>query len=363
MSVLGVSQGLLLGCGGFLILTTLLSVLRVDVWWIRIWDFPRHQLSVVSGLVLLGLVWVGDGDVWTIGIFVGLCISVAYQGWRIFPHLAVAGPEVMEANDDEDSERLSLLTANVLQPNRQADEFLSLVREFDPDILLAVETDEWWASQLRELEDTYPHVVRYPLDTTYGMLLFSRLELVETKIRFLVEDEIPSIWTLVKLPNGVHVSLHAVHPDPPNPRYATETTDRDAELLLVGREAKAFDGPSIVIGDFNDVAWSHTTRLFRKISGLIDPRVGRGFYNTFHAEWPLFRWPMDHIYHSTHFHLGHLERGRYFGSDHFPVYAELVLDPEASLVQNEPTADMGDEGETAKKISDASESDEPSPTM
>ena len=131
------------------------------------------------------------------------------------------------------------------------------------------------------------------------------------------------------------------HPRPPSPTESDGSDERDAELVIVGRAAESSDLPVIVAGDLNDVAWSRTTRLFRKLSGLLDPRIGRGMYNTFHAKLPGLRWPLDHLFHSHQFTLVGMQRLDDVGSDHFPILVELALspgenDPEAGL---EPDAD------------------------
>ena len=47
------------------------------------------------------------------------------------------------------------------------------------------------------------------------------------------------------------------------------------------------------------------------------------FINTFHANYPLFRWSLDHIFHSADFALIDMRRLSHIGSDHFPVYTVL----------------------------------------
>jgi endonuclease/exonuclease/phosphatase (EEP) superfamily protein YafD len=139
--------------------------------------------------------------------------------------------------------------------------------------------------------------------------------------------------------NAARVKIHILHPRPPAPGENYHSTERDVELLVLAQHLQGSTSPLIVSGDLNDVAWSRTTRLFRRVSGLLDIRVGRGMFNTFHAEFPVFRWPLDHIFVSGHFKVKRIERLPYIGSDHFPVLAQLVCE---SHDEQEPHLELED---------------------
>lgn len=205
------------------------------------------------------------------------------------------------------------------------------------------------------IEKDYLYRVPVPLDNLYGMHLYSRLELRDTEVKFILSDEIPSIHTMVILPSGQPVQLYCLHPKPPSPTEAKDSTLRDAELLIVGDQIKDLDESCIVMGDLNDVAWSRTTRLFQRISGLLDPRVGRHFVNTFHADYPLLRWSLDHIFHSTDFALVKMQRLPHIGSDHFPVYVVLQTSRVFEQVQDELEQTDADEQEAQEAIQEGIE--------
>lgn len=336
-----------------LVTATALPLLRLDHWWIRVFDYPRAQITV-AGIALLAL-YLYSWDtkrVYESAVLALLVLAVGYQVVKMFPYTVLMPKQVLDAESDADDANLSLLVANVLRENRESAAFLDVVRDYDPDLILTVETDEWWEEALRTLEDDYPHTLKKPLDNSYGMLVHSRLEMINPEIRFILKDTIPSMQMQVVLPSGDQVYMHFVHPDPPNPKYATDTTARDAELLIVGREVEQRDKPTIVAGDFNDVAWSYTTKLFQKASGLLDPRIGRGTYNTFNAKNPLLRWPLDHVFHSDHFKLVRIEVGPAWGSDHFPIFIELSLEAGAEARQDEPDTNRTEAKQVSEKIED-----------
>jgi endonuclease/exonuclease/phosphatase (EEP) superfamily protein YafD len=332
------------------IVATGMSLIPLNDWWIRAFDFPRLQIFIGGFIVLVVfLLLVRKINLIALATLIGLVICLSYQGVKIYPYTPIAGKQVLSEQADTDAQ-LTLLIANVLMENRQSQKLLQIIREADPDVLLLVEVNARWDEQLRQLENEYSYVVKQVQENHYGMVLYSRLELVEPQIRFLVSDEIPSIHTQVVMRSGDLIWLHGLHPEPPSPTGAEESTQRDAELLIVGKEVKQRDEPAIVAGDLNDVAWSHTTSLFQKASGLLDPRVGRGMYNSYNAKNILMRWPLDHVFHSNHFLLNALARMPAFGSDHFPMYIGLHLAPQAESVQEEPELDAGDVEEVEETI-------------
>jgi endonuclease/exonuclease/phosphatase (EEP) superfamily protein YafD len=339
--------------GGFVIVVTVLPFFRWKAWWVRIWDFPRFQLAILGSVALAGGV-VANGDDRSPGpwLFVALLgASVLFQAALVWRYSRLAPLEV-KASEKESQPRFTVAVSNVLQTNRDSDRLIRVLAEADADALLFVETDDWWSARLEVLRKTHPHSVQCALPNTYGMLLYSRLPLADTSIDFLVEPNIPSIQAQVRLEDGVSVWLNCVHPRPPAPGENDESTERDVELLLVGKRVCDAKQPVVVCGDLNDVAWSRTTRLFQKTSRLVDPRKGRGMFSTFHAKFPGMRFPLDHILHSTDFRLVEMKRLPYVGSDHFPVVATLSFEPDATAQQEAPRPDADDRQETHETIAE-----------
>jgi len=346
---------------GLLAVATLLPTIRSGAWWIRGFDFPRLQLVVLSALLLVVQLAVNPiDDPWTTAIVGVNAACMLWQAWWIIPYTRMARVEVEDAPADAQT-RIRLLASNVLTTNRNADLLIAQVRTQQPDVLIAVETDAWWESRLDTLRDVLPHAVRCPLDNLYGMHVYSRLPLHDTEIRYLVQDDIPSVHATLELDGGRRIVLHALHPRPPSPTEADSSAERDAELVVVGRAAEAATLPVIVAGDLNDVAWSRTTRLFRKLSGLLDPRIGRGMYNTFHAKLPGLRWPLDHLFHSHHFTLVHMQRLGDVGSDHFPILVELALSPGENDEDAGLEPDAQDEADADAAVVEAGAADTSAP--
>lgn len=257
-----------------------------------------------------------------VALLVCTLAALGWHGVRIFPYTRLHRVQTQKALEPAQGHTVGLLVANVLQSNRDIGGFLRILEEAGQDIVIAVETDAWWDEQLAPIRDRYPHMLRHPLQNTYGILLFSRLELSDVTVSDRVEPDIPSIYAVVQLKSGARFDLYAAHPEPPQPR--NDTAERDAELLVIAAEVKRKGRPAVVAGDLSDVAWSHTTRLFQRISGMLDPRVGRGLFSTFHAEHRLVRWPLDHVFHTADFRLKEL-RASLFWVRSFPDLRGLIV--------------------------------------
>lgn len=340
---------------GLVVFATVMALIPLNHWCFRGFDFPRLQILALASVAIMG--WLVSTPEWSIGhvlCFLVLLGCAAYQLSMILPYTPL-WPKQVQAHRSampvpDVKRQISLLVSNVLTSNQNKAALITLVRQHQPDIVMTLESDAAWEQALSVIEPDYPHVVRVPLDNLYGMHLYSRLPLIAPEVKFLLSPEIPSIHTQVRLRCGKCIWLYCLHPKPPSPTEAKDSTLRDAELLMVGDHIQQHQQSCIVAGDLNDVAWSRTTRLFQRISGLLDPRVGRYFMNTFHVNYPMLRWSLDHVFHSTDFSLIQMQRMPNIGSDHFPVLTSLHYDPALDEVHDAPESTAADEQEAAARI-------------
>jgi len=337
------------------LLFSIVPLLPVPHGAVRSFDFARLQVISLSLIVLAGTIIFWSSAI-PIRISLALAGSaLAIQLVHVVPFTPIWRRQTARHEGNPDAvTTISLLVCNVKQSNRDFDSVTRVIERRRPDIVILMETDAAWATALEPTLSDFRETVRYPQPNTYGMILASRFALAESAVQFLLNEEVPSIWCRVTLPDGNEVRVIALHPEPPIP--SRDTLGRDAEILLVGKKAREEYLPTIVTGDLNDVAWSRTTRRFLRISRLLDPRQGRGLFNSFHAQFWFLRWPLDHIFHSRHFELVSIERLPSVGSDHFPMYYRFALTDEARNTPPSPASkddiEEADEAVKAEKARD-----------
>ncbi|WP_404381714.1 endonuclease/exonuclease/phosphatase family protein [Caenispirillum salinarum] len=294
-----------------------------NAWWIRILDFPRMQLLVGLTTLLVfyvlffrPLVW------WDVAVCLLGAAAIAYHGFTLYPYMPFADRPVRQVAKCDAASRLSILSANVEESNREADRVIERVRETDPDVFLAMETDPWWDEKLAVLEDMFPHSVAAITANTFGMHLFSKLPLLEPDVRREVGTDTPAIFTGIMLPNGTEARLLAIHPRPP--ATFQSASNRDRQILRAAGVAQESASPAIVVGDFNAVPWERVLHQARGVGKLLDPRQGHGFMNSYRVGFmPMVAWPLDYVLFQDTFALLSYELLPEVGSDHYPLYAVL----------------------------------------
>jgi endonuclease/exonuclease/phosphatase (EEP) superfamily protein YafD len=172
---------------GFALLIALLTfvpqVVRADWWLLRALDFPRAQLFVLA-LVAAGALAPflerprrrprSAANL----LFVAALAAAVLQGARILPYTPLWRDQVHSAAGAA-GPTIRLLVANVLIDNRDRTRLLHQVGRWKPDVIVLTEPDAWWAAALRPLREDYPHTVEVPLPNAYGMMLYSRLPLLD----------------------------------------------------------------------------------------------------------------------------------------------------------------------------------------
>ncbi len=313
-----------------LAVVTLLPLSASQAWWVRMWDFPRLHLAAGFGLVALAsLALPGTARLILLAL---AAAGGGYQLWRIRPYTRLARREMEFAPDAPDG--ITLLTANVLMENADHARLTTLIERSDPDVLLLMETDLRWIAALEPVLARYPTVLREPRDNHYGLVFATRLTTTDARVVYLTRDETPTVLAEMIGQDGQAFRFVGLHPQPPIPGQDTE--ERDAQITYAARFARRSGVPIVVMGDFNETAWSDRAQHFKRVGGYVDPRVGRGLYASFNANHPLIRCPIDQIYVSAEIAIVSFMLLPPFGSDHLALLARIRVDPALAGSLNKP---------------------------
>lgn len=285
----------------------------------RTWLFEltthfRVQLTCAMVPMALGL-WTVRRPIWA-GAFGLLTLYAIWSVTEIWIPRTPSAPG---------SARLRIMSANVLMTNERIDDFLQLVADVQPDILVICEYTPAWEAVRERFESQYPFAETQPRKHGFGIALFSKLPLHDvTSISLLEYFDAPIIQASVEH-DGQRLHITAVHAVSPLSRFRFHA--RNDQLVQLAQSLANHGNPQVVVGDFNATTWSPYLQQFLRSTRLRDSRQGFGLQ----PSWPQFFWtamiPIDHAFFSEDIHIHRRWVERDIGSDHFPIVIEISLGP------------------------------------
>ena len=301
----------------------LLALTSLTGWLIPLWPgelcshFPLHQAGL---LVVLALFLAARRQWrWVAGALalVGVHVAIVAPAWR--------GGEPQAASGEEETLRVASLNV-YFKGDRYADTAAFLLGS-KANVVVLVEMTPEWVNQLSILRTRWPNVVTEPRDGSDGIVIFSRLPILDHDTIDLSGGGRVTLKVRLKTADGP-VTLIAFHPPPPTtPALARR---RDAEMLAVAELARSIGsvGPLVLIGDFNCTPWSPAFRKLVEDSGLSDSRRGLGVQATWPSLLGPFGIPIDHALVSKDLRVIDRSVGPQVGSDHRGIVVGLVLTSE-----------------------------------
>lgn len=184
---------------------------------------------------------------------------------------------------DPAAPRLTVAVANIYYDNPTIDATATTLLELDADVLGIVEYNPKAAAafEAQGVNVRYPYRSAMPRDDRTGVVLFSRLPIIESVVAP-IGHQLGIIATIDV--RGVPTRVMLVHPVPAASHGDVGLWSDD--LATIGRTAAASDLPTIVMGDFNASRW-HPAFRHMLDWGLNDvhEQLGKGWSRS----WPANR--------------------------------------------------------------------------
>jgi len=223
------------------------------------------------------------------------------------------------SNSLEHVPSLNILSINLLSSNFEFNKANQYIQSVNADVLLLIEYTTAWDQNL--LLDDYSYHIKSIREDNFGIALFSKIPFEESKIIDFTNTRFPFAYTAL---NWQNETLHILGAHFENPIGDRASSIRDFQMKASALFLRPLKGATILIGDFNCTPYSTAFKTLKKQANLIDTRAK----NKINASWPSFFLPLmipiDHALISPDLRLKKRMLGADVGSDHKPLYIELV---------------------------------------
>lgn len=220
----------------------------------------------------------------------------------------------------DSSIRLRVLAANVEYGNHDYGRLVRVIAQANPDVVALTELTPAWVRALSSALGDHPYRRLAPEEGAYGVGLYSRVALRESRIERLPAGGSPSIITTVAI-GARPLALVVTHVHTP---FAGDRRTRQLQALEAA--LRSLRKPAAVCGDFNAAPWSHSIYELARSADL------RSVYGRFGlaGTWPadssrLFRVPLDNCLVTESVAVANRHVGHDIGSDHLPLIVDLAL--------------------------------------
>lgn len=227
-----------------------------------------------------------------------------------------------------DDRVITVVSANLFESNGAVRSAVAQAQALDADLL-------WWSEFPRDLDPEtrgrfgaldahYPFGFDMPAADGRDLRFLSRYPL---RSRETFEPPQTSGRPALKLTlevQGRLLTVFALHTHPPTSPWSLEA--RNATLDWLQQELAQHRGYALVLGDLNTSAFAPRFRELIAVSGLDCPSVWHCAVASWPSFFPVLLTPIDHILAGGGAEVVSLRRGRFTGSDHFPVVAEVTFD-------------------------------------
>jgi len=254
-----------------------------------------------------------------VSFFTGQRLAGVLFGSAAVVNLALVAPYVVPSFGDEPRDAIRVGLINLDVSNREVQLVLNELERAEPDVVVLLEYTSRWAEELQDVEG-FDHVIASPEESPFGIAIISNRPPTEFEEFRLVEDAGPTLRVRFAV-SGRELEILALHLFPPI--RAGGTAMRDNQLRAAAEFVRSNDVPTLVVGDLNSSYWSHGFRLLTARTDLRSAAKGRGIKGTWPSDIFVLRIPIDHVLVSGSIEVGSFERGRFVGSDHFPVWADV----------------------------------------